>query len=184
MLRNLWGISSKLSDKDLKIQIVQGCILSHIDYCNALYVNLPKKQTNKLQRLIKSSVRFVFNLRLSNRISITEYTKQCHFLPVEARINFKTCMLVFKCINGNAPVYLKELLQFKQTLQSLRISNDKLLLQIPPLSTVKTKYKERKFSFAAPTLWNMLPFEIRTSQSMIEFRRKLKTFFFQKCYNT
>ena len=142
MLRNLWGISSKLLDTDLKIQIGHGCILSHIDYCNALYVNLPKKQTYKLQRLLKSSVRFIFNLRLSDRVSITEYTQRCHFLPVTARIDYKVCMLVYKCINGYAPVYLTELLHFKETLDSLRISNDKFLLQIPSHTTVKISREE------------------------------------------
>ena len=158
--------------------------MSHIDYCNALYVNLPKKQTYKLQRLLKSSVRFIFNLRLSDRVSITEYTQRCHFLPVTARIDYKVCMLVYKCINGYAPVYLTELLHFKETLDSLRISNDKFLLQIPSYTTVKTKYQERKFSFAGPTLWNMLPYEIRNSKSINIFKKKLKTFFFQNSYNT
>ena len=40
-LRNLGGIASKLSI-DLKIQLVQSMILSHIDYCNALFYDLPE----------------------------------------------------------------------------------------------------------------------------------------------
>ena len=43
MLRRLWKISNKIVDRKLKIQLVHATILSRINYCNALYVNLPKK---------------------------------------------------------------------------------------------------------------------------------------------
>ena len=59
LLRNLWKISSKLNNVNLKIQIVQSLILSHIDYCNSLYIYLPKKQINKLQRLMNAAIRFM-----------------------------------------------------------------------------------------------------------------------------
>ena len=63
-LRNLWRISSKVTDVKLKIQIVNALILSQIDYCNSLYICLPKKQINKLQRLMNAAVRFIFNLKM------------------------------------------------------------------------------------------------------------------------
>ena len=39
-LRNIGRIASKLS-RHVKIQLVHSLILSHIDYCNALFYNLP-----------------------------------------------------------------------------------------------------------------------------------------------
>ena len=41
-LRNLGRIASKLSI-DLKIQLIHSMILSHIDFCNALFYNFPEK---------------------------------------------------------------------------------------------------------------------------------------------
>ena len=176
MLRNLWKISSKLQQTSLKIQIVQSCILSHIDYCNSLYFKLPQKQVKKLQKLMNAGVRFIFKLRLSDRISITPYLKKCHFLPVKARIDFKICLLVYKCLNNMGPSYLTDLLQRKSSLPSLRVHGDNSLLHVPRYETAN--YKDRKFSFSAPMLWNKLPRNVRESNSLDIFKSRLKTHLF------
>ena len=184
LLRNLWRIASKLTDEQLKIQIIKSCLLCHIDYCNSLYICLPKKQIKKLQRLMNAAIRFIYNVRFTDHnsiISITQLMKRCHFLPVSVRIEFKVCTLVYKCLNCSAPVYLTELIQRKSSLESLRIFNDQFLLQKPKLDT--KNYKNRRFSIIAPQLWNGLPLEIRSSASLTIFISKLKTFYFSKCFN-
>ena len=137
-----------------------------------MYINLPRKEIKKLQRLLNASIRFIFNLRKSDEISITEYSKKCHILPVHLRIQFKICTLVFKSLNGNAPDYLCNLLEKKRTLDKLRISNDTTLLQE---SIEKINYRSRKFSTAAPKIWNQLPKVIRESPSLGSFKTRLKT---------
>ena len=49
-LRNLGRIASKLSMK-LKIQLIYSMILSHLDYCNALFYGLPDYFLNKLTKV-------------------------------------------------------------------------------------------------------------------------------------
>ena len=61
-LRNLGRIASKLT-KPLKVQLVHSLILSHIDYCNALFYNLPKYLLHKLTKVLYSAVRFIFGRR-------------------------------------------------------------------------------------------------------------------------
>ena len=119
LLKNLWRISSKLSNVKIKIQIVKSCLLPHIDYCNSLYVNLPQKQIKKLQRLQNASIRFIYNIRLTDKYSITDHVTKCHFLPVKARIEFKICLMAYKSVNNLAPSYLGELLKPKTSLASL-----------------------------------------------------------------
>ena len=178
LLRNLWRISSKLSDTSLKIQIVQSCILTHIDYCNSLYVSLPGCQIKKLQRLMNASIRFIYNIRLSDDYSITEYMQKCHFLPVKARIDYKICLLVYKIMSGAAPSYLKELVRPKDSLQSLRVYRDQFLLDEPKLD--QNEQKNRRFSIAAPKIWNGLPLEVRQSDSLHIFKIRLKSYLFSK----
>ena len=179
MLKNLWRISSKINDITIKIQLVHSCILSHLDYCNSLYVDLPKKEIKKLQRVMNASVRFIYNLRRTAEIiHITPYLKKCHFLPINLRIKFKICVLVYTCIQGIAPVYLRDLLKPKDSLESLRVHDDNTLLHIPSLS--KMNYKNRKFSTVAPRLWNQLPQELRQCESLQQFKSKLKTFYFDQ----
>ena len=177
MLRQLWRISSKLSSVSLKIQMIHGCILSRMDYCNALYLDLPQKQIQKLQRLLNAAIRFVFGLK-SRKISITPYLKKAHILPVHLRLRFKTCVMVYKCIHGIAPTYLCELIQKKDSLQSLRVYQDTTLLFTPKLEI--QNYRNRKFQIAAPRQWNILPQTIRESTTLESFKTKLKTFLFNQ----
>ena len=152
MIRNLWKISSKITDVQLKIQIIQSCVLCHIDFCNALYSRLPKKQIKKLQRLINFSIRFVYNLKPTSLISISEYAKRCHFLPAEARIEFKICLLAFKCINEMAPTYLMKMIQSKESLQSLRVYNNCYSLPITRTYIKNKLQKQNIFNRRSQTM--------------------------------
>ena len=38
MLKNLWKISSKVSDTNIRIQLLHSCILSKIGFCNAYII--------------------------------------------------------------------------------------------------------------------------------------------------
>ena len=54
-LRNLGRIGSKLSH-ELKLQIVYSIILSHLDYCNALFYHLPVYLLKKLAGVLHAAV--------------------------------------------------------------------------------------------------------------------------------
>jgi len=62
--------------------------------------------------------------------------------------------------------------------RSLRSANTNLL-SVP---RVRTTFASRRFSIAAPTVWNSLPSSIRSSTSADTFRRLLKTHCFQQAY--
>ena len=76
---------------------------------------------------MNAAVRFTFNLKKSDRVSITSLSKTCHFLPVQSRIDFKIALIVYRCLNNSAPVYLQELLELKNSLPSLRVFEDKTI---------------------------------------------------------
>ena len=177
LIRQLWRISSKLNDITLKLQLVHACILSKIDYCNSIYFNLPLKQLKKLQRLLNASIRFIFNIK-KRKVSITPFLKQAHILPVNLRIRYKMCVMVYKCVYNIAPQYLSSLLYFKTSLESLRVYNDTTLLYEPRLE--KENYKNRKFEVVGPREWNVLPRSLREISSLETFKVHLKTFFFGK----
>ena len=182
MLKNLWHIASKVTSVKLKTQLVYGCILSKIDYCNSLYFGLPSSLIQKLQKLMNTAVRFIFNLSGDQRKqSITPYLKRLHFLPVKSRINYKIAMLTYKCLNNKAPQYPQNLIQIKQPNDSLRSSTDLMILEYPTFE--KAEYKKRRFSYAAPTVWNRLPRSVRCSPSLKRFKKDLKTFYFNDYYN-
>ena len=88
--------------------LVQGLVMAHLHYANALYFGLPDIDVNRLQRVQNIAARLI--LGKTNQDSITECLRELHWLPIRARIDFKILVLVYKCLWGNAPKYLKNLI--------------------------------------------------------------------------
>ncbi len=99
-----------------------------------------------------------------------------HWLPVEARIKFKTLMLAYRTTTGSAPSYFHSLLRIYIPSRSLRSSSEWCLV-IP--SQRGTKSLSRTFSFTVPGWWNDLPTPIRNAGSLTTFKRQLKTHLFR-----
>jgi hypothetical protein len=156
--------------------IVHALVISQIDYCNSLLVNLPDCAIDKLQKLMNAAARLITHT--SRHQEITPVLKHLHWLPVRQRINFKIQCLTYKALNNEAPQYLRELLVDHTPTRNLR-SSAAYSLVIPRR---KVKYGERAFSYAAPFLWNKLPTHIKLSESTVLFKKKLKTHIFSEYY--
>ncbi len=99
-----------------------------------------------------------------------------HWLPVAARIKFKTLMLAYRTTTGSAPAYFHSLLRIYIPSRSLRSTNERRLV-VP--SQRGTKSLSRTFSFTVPGWWNDLPTPIRNAGSLTIFKRQLKTHLFR-----
>ena len=101
-------MSSKVSSICIRTQLIDSCILSRLNFCNALYFNLPNKELYKLQKLLNAGARFIFNIYGKRRQqSITPFLQKVYFLPIKLRVDFTVCLMVYRCINNQAPEYLK-----------------------------------------------------------------------------
>ena len=68
--------------------------------------------------------------------STTPLLKSLHWLPIEFRIKFKSCLLIYKALNTGYPKYLNSCLQPYTSFRSIRMSNPNLnLLATPFVST-------------------------------------------------
>ena len=162
--------------KDTAKSLVHALVIARIDYCNSIYVNLPKSTTNRLQRIMRCAARVVALPRYGE--SVTTVCKELHWLPIAERAQFKVLCLVYKSIHGSSPGYLSELITPYVPNRELRSGSSHLLC----VRKCRIKYGERAFSHAGPTLWNTLPLDIRITRSIQIFKRKLKTFLFRKAY--
>ena len=152
-------------------------ISSKLDSCNSLLYGLPEFQLSKIQRIQNTAARIV--ARVKKRDHITPILYNLHWLPITQRIKYKILLITYKCLHGQAPIYLSELIDYSKQRRTLRSSN-KALLTIPRIST--SSYGDRAFSVAAPKLWNDIPPSLRLKETIIDFKKALKTFLFKEYF--
>ena len=158
--------------------LVNSLVLSKLDYCNALLTNISKENLARLQVVQNDAARLV--LKKSRCSQATPLLYQLHWLPVESRITYKICTLVYKSLNDQSPFYIYDLLKCYSPVRNLRSKNDKSVL-IKPVT--HRKIGEQSFVFSAPTLWNSIPNEVRSLSSISTFKSKLKFHLFNLYYN-
>ena len=163
-IRDLRRIRNYL-DHSTARTIATSIVHSKLDYCNSLYVNLPRLQLDRLQRIQNALARAVVRApKFSHASSILS---SLHWLKIPERIDYKLLAITYKLLTTSQPSYLKNLISI-QPPRSTRSSSLITLLQ--PSVHSSLKITNRSFSHAAPRLWNNLPPSFRdplTFQSSI-----------------
>lgn len=177
-INNIYSIRKYLDPSTIET-LVHAFITSRMDYCNSLLFGITKQNLKRLQRIQNRAARLCLGIRKFDRISNKTLLKTLHWLPVSFRIDFKICLLTFKCIHGLAPLYLSELINVRSIGRTMRSSGG-LLLDVPMTRT--KSWGERAFSVAGPRLWNDLPLHLRSVESVDKFKAELKTHFFSKAF--
>ncbi len=150
-LHNIRKIRHFLTEHAAQL-LVQALVISRLDYCNALLAGLPSNTIKPLQMIQNAAARLVFNE--PKRAHVTPLFVSLHWLPVAARIQFKTLMLAYRTITGSAPTYFHSLLRIYIPYRSLRSASERRLV-VP--SQRGSKSLSRTFSFTVPGRWNDLP---------------------------
>ena len=104
--------------------------------------------------------------------------RSLHWLSIKYRVHFKICLLTYKALHEEQPVYLHSLIATSLPSRSLR-SNRGITLSIP---RIRTNTGARAFSSCAPSLWNNLPLSVHSATSVVTFRRRLKTYLFELAF--
>ena len=106
-IRRTWNIRRFLSEEAAK-RIMLATVMCRLDYCNSLFINLPQKDIEKLQKVQNAAARLIS--LTPNRESVKPVLKRLHWLPVAFRIQFKIAVIVHRCVHGTAPSYLRTML--------------------------------------------------------------------------
>ena len=95
-LRRLWRFCRLLGH-----DLVTAMVFMRLDYGNALLAGLPHSSTAPYQHVINAAVRLVNGLWSHDHV--TQAAIDLHWLPAEARIQYKLCLLVHHTLAGRAP---------------------------------------------------------------------------------
>ena len=169
----------KYLSRSVTESLVHVFITSRTDYCNSVLYGLPKSHIMKLQWIQNAVARLVTGtLRFCH---VTPLLFHLHWLPISYRIKFKILLLTFKCLYGQAPNYLIDLINIKkQSRYSLR-SNESIFLELLGIETHPT-LGDHAFQSAAPCLWNVLPSAIRNMKTLDTFKTAVKTHLFNSAF--
>ena len=176
-LRRIAKVRPHLSDRACA-NVIQSQIVSRLDYHNGMLLGLPASHTRKLQLLQNNAARLLTRTKM--REHITPVLARLHWLPVEARVQFKTLCHIHRAIHSpHAPPYMQNMISLYHPRRDLRSNDSNFVLDIP---RVNNAYGRRSLTHTGATLWNGLPDELRCTVSFMTFKKNLKTVLFRKFY--
>ncbi|KAF7250967.1 putative RNA-directed DNA polymerase from transposon BS [Varanus komodoensis] len=94
---------------DCLATVTHALVTSCLDFCNALYMGLPLKTVRTLQLVQNRAARLLTGT--GRYAHMTPVLRQLHWLPIEARAQFKVLIMTYKALNGLGPGYLNERLR-------------------------------------------------------------------------
>lgn len=178
-LRQLWSIRNCLSDTSSEI-LVHAFVSSRLDYCNSLFLSCSKSVLDRLQKIQNAAARLILRAKRSD--SASPMLQQLHWLKIPERIEFKSCLTTYKCLNNLAPSYLSD---FCTPLNTISLRSDLRSVASGKLNVPKCKtvsYGDKSYPIAGPRQWNELPTVLRNSESVNSFKKELKTHLFNRSF--
>ena len=150
-------------------------ISTRLDYCNSLLYGTSVNNINRLQRIQNTLARIVSGTK--KRDHITPVLRDLHWLPVPQRIEYKIALITHKVLSTGQPQYLQSLIKEYKPSRQLRSEGQRLLSK--PIGLISI-LASRSFTRSSETVWNSLPELVRKTESVVVFKKNLKTPLFAK----
>ena len=143
---------------------------SRLDYCNSILYKTMKANITKLQCVQNSLARVV--LQKPRRTHTDDLLEQLHWLPVSYHIEYKIALITYKALKFVQPHYLADLFIHLQQVLATRSEGQCRLHQPLPNSPTSS----RGLRYAAPSIWNLLPPDLRIKETVLAIKTGLKTY--------
>ena len=85
------------------LTLIRALVISRVDYCNSVLAGISGRLLARLQSVLNAAARLVFKTRM--REPITPLLRKLHWLGVPERIEFRLCVLAYRCLQGTALPY-------------------------------------------------------------------------------
>ena len=164
---------SKYLSTETKILIYKSFIRSNFNYCPLVWHFCSKTSSAKMEKLQYRALRLVFNDFDSSYETLLEKVNMPTLHVSRIRL---MAIETFKIVHKMSPVYLHDLLSYKNSTYSFRYDN---LVDVPRVRT--TKYGKSTFCYEAAQVWNSLPNNLRKVDDFKEFRRLISTWSGPSC---
>ena len=142
-------------------------ILPHFDYCNTIWGHSSSEIQTRMLKLQKKAARYILDVDYSH--PSRGLFKTLKWLPFLNRVQFNTAILMYKSVNGQSPIYLKNMFQFCSDQHGhLTRSNTSHNLVPPP---IKIELFKHSFTYQGIVLWNSLSLNMKMAPSLSSFKK-------------
>ena len=148
-------------------------INSQFGYCPLVWMchsRLANKQINKIH---ERALRIVFN---DNNSNFKDLLKKSNSVSIHHRNLQHIAIEIYEALNGLFTTLMSELFKIKVRKYDFRSGNT-----IVPNNPHTTKHGLNTISYLAPKIWEKVPYDIKSSESLNLFKNKIKSWIPIKC---
>ena len=160
----LYRLRTVLSLKQ-KLVLYNSFIMSNFNYCPIIWMHCGKLSNEKINKVQKRALQAIYG---DFNSSFTELLDKGGHLDIHELNKRNLLIEIYKCLKKINPPFLNGIIKPKETYINLRISN---LLTLPKVST--KSWGLHSFVYRGSRLWNSLPDDIKESETVNSFKRKL-----------
>ena len=141
-------------------------IQSHFDYCSVIWDNVAGGLGQKLQRMQNRAARIISGSDYYTHSSEILGSYALNWINLEDRRALQFKKLMYKTANNMVPSYLTDKFIRTSSMRkyNLRGANHKFFVPRP-----LSEYRKKSFSYRGSILWDNMPVQISSAQSLSEF---------------
>jgi hypothetical protein len=163
----------KIGNDDILLYFYETHIQPIIDYGITLWSRTSTKSLSKIQKMQNVCSRIITN-NYDYKIRGIDIVKSLKWMNVSERARYFTCVLIFKCLHNLTPFYLQNDLCFKKDMSDRHSKRFKHDVFIPPFVST---FKDKSFFIQGSKEWNNLPHDLKSIQSLQQFKNSYKRAF-------
>ena len=154
-------------NRETAVKAYRGLIEPYLNYCCPVWDGIGSELSSKLQKLQNRAARMITESTYENSSNSLLEELNWHQLSIN-RKKLKA-ILMYKTINKRVPEYLQDIFTSRSCPYRLRNNENTIFVPKP-----HTDYLKRSLSYDGAVLWNSLPTELRSAQSLSAFKRGLE----------
>lgn len=161
VLKRLYNLGSYLPTS-IRITVAHAVLMPHIIYGLEVIAGCSVRELEKLRKIFRRIIRYVFKLKPQVHITAYEYRLLgCNFFDY---VKIRSLLLFYKIIKFKNPPYLNKLFSFSHSSRNTQIV-------IPRIYCATF---EKSFVIRVGRLWNKFPISLKKfSSSLVKFKRLL-----------
>ena len=146
--------------------LVQSFVYSNFNYCPLVWYFSSSKSLQKIEKIQERALRFLHNDHVSSYKDLLLKSNRCTMLVARQRT---LCIEIFKTLKNLNPSFMHNIFSFRTSNYSLRNPNN-----LNHFRPNQVTFGSNSLSAMGPQIWNCLPNELKSAESLNSFKNIIK----------